>query len=406
MYTKSILLFILSIAAHFAFTQSFSILDSVILANKHVIKVDQENDHFSGEGFDYLQENCDNVQFIGIAENHNTREIPKFTFSLFEKLHEQYSFNYLALEQDPVMMSLLSTREYETLEMAKKHPHGFTFISDQELEMIESTLNLANSKNSVWGCDQSFGASHSIAHILRSFENESDNLKMLESIYHRIYEKEENRNLIEYHYMADTTKRIDFLKIHELIINSGKEELDFYITSLLISDSIFSEFLNKRYYQSRSMRESYMRQRFIAEYKKAMNADPFPKVLLKFGHYHLMDGFNTGSNTLNVGNLIRNLATYNGMESLIISTQIFRDDGSDWDYLDESYPMFTKHASISNWTLFDLRPLRPFDSNGLLKGAVKDEQRVLWEDLLYNYDMILVIGNGGDATWLETGVEY
>ncbi len=304
------------------------------------------------------------------------------------------------------MMKLLSTRQYNTQVMAVKYSHGFTFIADQELDMIEDVINLSNKATAVWGCDQSFGASHAIAYMLQSIPETSDSYKNILPIFNKISNKEKTRDLSSYHYMSMERKREDLLEIQKQLKSLDRGDLMFYINALIVSDSIFSQIIKGKYYQSRSMREGYMRDRFVSEYKDALKTDTLPKVVLKFGHYHLMDGFNSGSNTLNVGNLTKNMATYNNTESLIINTQIYRDDNSDWAYLEEACPMFTKHAATANWTLFDLRPLRPLEDNGLLKGAVDKEHYDMWKDLLFKYDLLLIIGNGGDGTWNKTGVKY
>jgi len=404
MNTKLCISISLCFVANFLCAQNISLLDSIILANKY--EINQKDNQFSGSGMDYILDNCKNAQFVGIAENHNTKEIPIFTSYLFKQLHEYYLFNYMALEQDAVMMKLLSSKKNDVVEMAKKYPNGYTFISDQELDLIKDAINISNKKNAIWGCDQSFGASHSIAHILISLKDKSKSYDKIEQIYNQIFEKEKVRNLEVYRYMTDTLKKSDLLSIKKELVKSNIDSLNFYINSLIISDSIYSQIIKKKYFQSRSMRESYMRKRFISEYKNSLTMDSLPKVLLKFGHYHLMDGFNTGSHSTNIGDLVRNIAQYNNQQSLIINTQIFRIDNSDWDYLEESYPMFTKHSDVNSWTLFDLRPLQKYQANGLLKGQIKKDLINSWENLIYKFDMLLIIGNGGDGTWNTTGVKY
>ena len=63
------------------------------------------------------------------------------------------------------------------------------------------------------------------------------------------------------------------------------------------------------------------------------------------------------------------------------------------------------HANINSWTLFDLRPLRAAYYNGAHKHLSKENNKKL-NNLLFSFDMLLVIGNGGDGTWKVTGAEY
>ncbi len=384
--------------------QNTALLDSIILQNKYIIL--RQEGKFSGEGMDYILENCVDAQFVGLAENHNTKEIPIFTTFLFEQLHLNDHFNYLALEQDAVMMNLISKKQVDVYTMATKYHNGFTFISDQELELIAQAKKISKTKNSIWGCDQSFGASHAVAYISEALKNKGKANAKIDSIRNKIEKLEKTRDLEEYHYMADTLKRKDLTTIQEELLKTTGDSLQFYIHSLLISDSIYSQIMRRKYYQSRSMRENYIRTRFLEEYNKALKVDSVPKVLLKFGHYHLMDGLNSGSYSTNIGDLVRNLAQFNNKKALIINTQIYRNDHSDWDYLEDSYPMFTKYADINSWTLFDLRPLRSYQANGLLDGQIDAKFIQNWEDLIFKFDMILIVGNGGDGTWNKTGVKY
>lgn len=45
---------------------------------------------------------------MALGEAHNNREIPAFTTALFRLLHEHEGFEFLILEQDPVMMERVS----------------------------------------------------------------------------------------------------------------------------------------------------------------------------------------------------------------------------------------------------------------------------------------------------------
>jgi len=385
--------------------QSTSVLDSLLLTNKYEIGFSEQG--FSGEGIAYIIKNAQNTQFVGIAENHNVKQVPVFTSFLFDALKENYGFNYLVLEQDPVMMKLLSEKKYDVIEMAKTYKSGFTFISDQELKLIDHVVNISKaSNNSVWGCDQSFGASHALQEIINNLKIKDKATKTLKSLNNEIYSKEKDRDLELYHYMSELNKTKDLIPFKEAVTNHGEVSSEFYINSLIISDSIYNLIVKKSFYQSRSMRENYMKSRFVEEYKQALKTDTLPKALLKFGHFHLMDGFNTGSLTTNIGGIVRNIAQYNNKEALIINTQVYRDDNSDWDYLEGAYPQFTKHSSVDSWTLFDLRPLRIYDYNGWLSGAIKDENLRNWRSLIYRFDMLLIIGNGTDATWKITKVDY
>ena len=51
---------------------------------------------------------AEETQFLCLAEPHNTHEIPMFVTSLFERLQDDLSFHYLAIEQGPLIVSQLA----------------------------------------------------------------------------------------------------------------------------------------------------------------------------------------------------------------------------------------------------------------------------------------------------------
>lgn len=396
-----IISFFLILTTNCTYAQQKDILDSALVANRHVFYFDGEN--FSGAGYEFLNQQLSETQFVLLAENHNTKEIPIFTTQLFENLHSQYGFNYLALEQDPIMMKLVSTGQYDVQKMALKYPNGFTFISDQELDMIESVIEVSKvEENAVWGLDQSFGVSHSIDFILSSFSASNE----IKSLRDSIFSIETKRDLSKERYISNPVKKNDLLKIREAIPQDQKEDMSFYIESLLISNKIYGLYAQGKYYENGVQRESYMKRRFLEEYRKAQEQESQPKVVFKFGHYHLMNGFNTGFHGTNLGNFVREFAFMNNTSAIAINFQVYRDDGSVWDYIAGAYQIFANQAKVNEWTLFDLREIRSLNSQGKFRGFIPDEHKEEWRHILYRFDFILFMGNAGSGTWDITNVKY
>lgn len=386
-----------------------SILDSIILKHKYIIESSQNG--LSGDGITFLLNESKNAQFVLIGENHNTKEIPEFTSALFDLLHNHYQFEYLALEQDPAMMRIIADRNTNIQDLARKYPYGFTFITDQELAMIEKTRSISKAKNPIWGCDQSFGASHSLDIINNFLDSKMKNQMMIDSLYKDIYKKEMTRNLESYHYMAELNKREQLLTIKNNVPSKYTKRLAFYIDELLISDTIYNLIKTKKHFESRSMREEYMKIRFLSEYKLASAKDQLPKAVLKFGNNHLNNGYNPGSNVNSLGNFVRQFALVNNKSSISINTMIYRNDGSDWDYFKSDSSLlylqrFANNANVNQWTLFDLRPLKSIYYNETLKLNITKQEKVNWENLIYGYDFLLLIGNGNDGSVNQTNGQY
>ena len=111
------------------------------LLSAHSFPVTLERGVLSGPGLDVLLAAAANAQFVNVAEAHGDYDIPRFTSALFAALHAAHGFDYFATEQDPLMMQWMSEDpvrgdEEGVYALARKYPYGFTFISDQELEML------------------------------------------------------------------------------------------------------------------------------------------------------------------------------------------------------------------------------------------------------------------------------
>jgi hypothetical protein len=98
---------------------------------------------------------------------------------LFESLNKRYGFSYLALEQDPIMMELVSApsvvgNRESVISFARKYPNGFTFITDQELEMVAKVGSISNAnRDRIWGLDQVFGAIHVLDQLIPFSPNQA-----------------------------------------------------------------------------------------------------------------------------------------------------------------------------------------------------------------------------------------
>jgi hypothetical protein len=386
------------------------VFDSVINANKYAIIY---KDHkISGTGVDFILNQTQNSQFVLIGENHNTKEIPQFTNALFNILNRTYGFQYLALEQDPVMMKILSNgSKIDVNEEAKRFPYGFTFITDQELNMIGNVIDSSKVINSVWGCDQSFGASQAVEVVKNYLRARKVHNKTIDSLFFKITKMESVRKVDSIDYMSGMDKTQDLITLKNNIPEEFLPQMDFYINSLILSDSMYAMNRHKKYFESNRMRENYLKNRFITEYNLAKATNPMPKVLLKFGNVHLTDGFNWITDVTSLGDFVRSLAQSNNKNTFSINALIYRTDSSDWNYFGKSpstayYKKIAADCSVNDWTLIDLRPLKAMYYDGKLKGLISKEEKQRWEELIFGYDCLLLIGNGDDGDVSNTKGEY
>ncbi|MEI8279592.1 MAG: hypothetical protein WCG87_07485 [Bacteroidota bacterium] len=387
-------------------------VDNAITTNSYTLQIDKNGD-LTGTGAAFIMKKAASSQFIMIGENHNTKEIPELTTSLFKALNKQYNYTHLALEQDAPMMRKVSQPPYKAnkdsiFSLAAQYPYGFTFVSDQELAMIADITRYLTIGNAIWGLDQSFGAIHVVDEIMRK----NPKAIIADTILNKIRSLETKRDLDKYtHYMSHGINKNHLAQLSKFKTGDPSNPIDFGINSLIMSDSIYTFMNTHRAFEGCELREHYMKTRFIEEYYKSVSTgEQIPKVLIKMGTSHIMAGFEPNTGVLNIGSFIREGAIANESSSYSINASIYRTDNSDWDYNkyehNEVYKLFTRHASVNNWTLIDLHALKSLYYNGKMKGIISKEDTHFFEENILAFDAILLIGNGNDATFTTCKCTY
>jgi hypothetical protein len=161
-------------------------------------------------------------------------------------------------------------------------------------------------------------------------------------------------------------------------------------------------------YGNARRRERLMKTRFAADYARATStAAAPPKVLLKFGGYHVYRGLNPVHGS-GIGNYIAELAESQGAQSLHIrlmpvkgSQPIHPRVGQPaqlrpFNYADQPRSRYLQpilsNLLPSDWTMFDLRPLRQeLDAPG---GAVSPDLATL----VFGYDILVMVPEGTPST--------
>jgi hypothetical protein len=161
-------------------------------------------------------------------------------------------------------------------------------------------------------------------------------------------------------------------------------------------------------YGNARRRERLMKMLFAANYARAARtAAAPPKVLLKFGAYHVYRGLNPVHGS-GIGNYVAEFAEAQGAQSLHIylmavkgSQPIYPRQGQPaqlrpFNYADQPgsrylQPIFS-NLLPSDWTMFDLRPLRQ-DLNAP-GGATSPDLATL----VFGYDILVMIPEGTPST--------
>jgi hypothetical protein len=388
-----------------------SVLDSLLAGNSRVLRL--KDGKLQGPGAEFLLAEAAAVQFVALGEEHNTIEIPELTIALFRTLHDQYGFRFLALEQDPIAGRWVSETPARgnldsVLLTARRYPHAFTFVSDQELSMIVEIGSISRtSARPVWGCDQAFGATH-ILDRLETITRSPAAREFIGRLRGMAREKEGTRDLGKYHYMSNEPKSELFAQLSKLVRPRAGSEADMLVQSLVISDRIYRNYREGAYYENGREREEYMKRRFLDEYQRAQAIEKVPpKVLLKFGEWHLYRGLGP-SNLQTLGNFISEFALANRSRSFHIAILPNNAPGEYGDLArrrDSAPKLLARGLKTTEWTLVDLRPLRA--QYGRLTKDIALDLKDSLRRWIFGYDVVLFIGGMHRGTYeLNPGVEY
>ncbi len=370
-------------------------LDALVRNHSYIVRFDGKS--MGGPGAELLFELAGRAQFVALGEEHNTREIPLLTTAMFTELQVRHGYRFLAIEQDPVAMRMVSRPPLrgaaESIRaLSDQYPYAFTFSLDEELGMLAAVGSVSQSKSTpIWGCDQAFGATHILDRLLEAVP--PDQAEKLTALRAEAAEHERVRDLEKSHYMARQEKSSVIAAMCDTFDAGPGSETQFLLESLRLSDRIYAHYREERYYQNNLEREQYMKARFMDEYRQAAaTQDSPPRVLLKFGHWHVYRGLGP-SNVQTLGNFVSEVATLHGMESLHIAIFPNNEPGEygDLSRWQDAAPALLAHTlSRAEWMLVDLRALRPHFWS--IRSEVPAKAVPALSRWIFGFDFALFIG--------------
>jgi len=390
--------------------QAQSSIDSLVAANSRVLEL--KNGTPQGPAAEFLLTEAAGTQFVSVGEEHNTADIPELMTALFRILHDRYGFRFVALEQDPVSSRWVSRppvrgKRDAVVDIARRYPHAFTFMADQELTMLAEIGAISRTAaNPVWGCDQAFGATHILDRLLAITPSPASR-DIVRRLRDMAEDKERIRDLSKYQYMGNEPKSELFAQLRSAAQATGSEA-DMLVQSLITSDRIYRNYREGAYYENGREREDYMKRRFLDEYRRALAVEKMPpKVLLKFGHWHLFRGL--GPNNLpTLGNFVSEFAIANDSRSFHLAIFPNNAPGGYGDLArsrDPAPKLLAATLKTVEWTVVDLRPFRG-EFSRLSKELAPDVRESL-RRLIFGYDAALFAGGLRRGSYqFNPGVEY
>jgi hypothetical protein len=195
----------------------------------------------------------------------------------------------------------------------------------------------------------------------------------------------------------------EFTRLNELLKKEGNADAQRLMRGLIESRQIYKDNTAAPRDSNRE-RALLMKQTFMQDYEQAAKGSR-PKVLMKFGDWHLYKGFNPLQNN-DIGNFVTELADGQGTKALHIiilpvkGTRL-RFAGIGRPYTPEGFKMlddndykfmqpFVDGTGSEGWTVFDLRKLRG--------EKISD---VSLQRLVLGYDLLVLIPEATAATQIR-----
>ena len=373
---------------------------------------------FSGTAAPVLEKALAESQFVLIGEEHGTEQVPAFVSAVCNVVGPG-GFHTMAVEAGPRAAAAIqpwigspNSRE-QLAQFEKKYPDTIAFFNLQpELDLLSHCAAVARGGTfQVWGLDQEFmGAS---GYLLTSILETHPGKQARAETERLVAKNEEARNKAaqsgnpgELFMMSASDS--DLAGLRELLQKEGDATAQALLGELMESREIYYKNASAGA-ESNRQRALLMKRNFVRNYQATARAEgAVPKILMKFGDWHLYRGFNPLLNN-DIGNTMAELADGMGMKSLHIAIlavkgtrlrfagigrpyqpETFRLlDDKDYQFLQ---PM-VDHLEPSGWTMFDLRGIRNATGHGTLD---RDMER-----LVLGYDLLILIPDSTASTQIR-----
>lgn len=376
----------------------------LLAKNSHVFSF--EGGSLSGPGWEAMKRETANSQYVLLGEAHDDRLTPIFAESVYRTLNRAWGFDRLALEQDPVAMELACAPSRKgdpkaVAELAKRYPTMFEFASDQDLTFIANACAIGRAPNPVWGLEQALGSERYLEELETLAPNPAVKALVSQTLADvRLMEKVRKDYGKFLHDDPTTQARLEALR--DAFAAKPGSRAEFLLRGLVRSAEIFGydrragegEFVGLF---NNTEREAEFKFHFRRRYDEAVKQGGAPKVLFKFGSWHMYRGRSPGS-AFTIANHVHELAIFNGRDAYGI---LVLPGEMTWADLDGWLKPILPTARPGQPVLIDLRALRGVQRLFRAQVAEKDQWQI--RDLMNAFDAIVILPEGSPATWALTG---
>ncbi len=395
-------------------------LTEKLLQSRYSLAV--RNGQFSGTGAQLLQSAIAQSRFILVGEYHGVAETAEFWKGICSAAGPE-GFHTLAIEEGPLVAAELerwasrADGAAQLIAFQKQYPESINIYNTrEEFGMLQQCVRAAPGAFHLWGLNQeALGAGGLILSRIMNTRPEGEAASAMRQLLQKnndAYAKALASGKISDLFMIAAEDR-DLSSGAALLEKHGSPEAQALFASLVESHEINSRW-SPADYGNASRRSLLMKTLFAADYARASRTGSAPpKVLLKFGAFHVYRGLNPVHGS-GIGNYVAEFAEGQGAQSLHIclipvkgSFPIHRRVGQPPPRVGEPpqlrafnlrddpasryLELMLANLLRSDWTVFDLRTLRQgFNSLGESSPALAT--------LVFGIDILVLIPEATPST--------
>jgi hypothetical protein len=384
-----------------------------LLQNRYALSA--RRGQLSGAGAQVLQSAIAQSRFVLLGEDHGVAQTPEFWAAVCNAAGPE-RFHTMAVEEGPLVAAELEgwARRPDGLAQLvafeKTFPESINVYNvREEFDMLQRCARLGQREFRLWGLNQeALGAAGLIlSRVLASRVGKEARPAMQQLLQNNdaAYRKAVHSGRIFDLFMIAADDK-ELASGAALLLKDGSREAQSLFGSLVESHEINRT--SPADYGNARRRERLMKTLFAANYTRAASTAAAPlKVLLKLGAYHVYRGLNPVRGS-GIGNYVAEFAEGQGAQSLHVRLMAVkgsqpihprvgqpaqlrpfnREDEPGSRYLQSMFSNLLQ----SDWTMFDLRPLRQ-DLNAP-GGAIHSDLATL----VFGYDILVVVPEGTPST--------
>lgn len=297
----------------------------------------------TGPGATHLRAAVQRAQFVLIGEQHNDRDTPLFTRTLYALLRRENGFHHLVVEQDPlgVEFALSPGRRGDVAAIGRglrAWPTLLGFASDQDLALLADAGANVSGPDAVWGLEQAQSPVRyleELAELAPAGAIRADIIRLLDRA------RAEDRTRADFgSFLAYDRQTLPHLKhLAARWAPASGSSASALLDGLVKSAEIYDYYVRAEsdkdaalHHRNCTVREAWLKTQFTHDYRAAAASEVLPRALFKFGDNHIRRGIgSTGAWTL--GTFVAGLATFDEMEAYGILVVAIGSDVPDWKHL-------------------------------------------------------------------------